>query len=334
MPTLREVGEFEVIRRVIAARPPAVTGVLIGAGDDAAVLRLDPGQELVATTDAFVEGRHWRPDLIGPRALGARLAAANLSDLAAMGAAPRWALVSAGLGPEHDLDELLALDAGLAAALAVDGAALVGGNFTAVEGPEWFALTLLGSAATGAAWSRGGARAGDLVAVTGVPGSAAAALRLLDRHGPPDAGAWWRGFATTWLAPPSRVAFALRAVAAGGVTAAIDISDGFAQDLAHLCDASGVGAEIDAASWPRDANLDRAARELGWDAPAPPPGDDYELVLAVTPEKRGSLEQAAASSATPLAFVGRFTSIREIVWRDRDGSARALARRGWDHFSG
>src|SRR5439155_5571043 len=161
----------------------AGTGVVLGSGVDAAVVSPEPNRDLVVTTDAFVEGRHWRPGLIEPGALGARLAAANLSDLAAMAAEPRWGLVSAGVRPDHDLDGLLALDGGIARGLAAHRASLVGGNFAAVEGAEWISLTVLGSCAKGRAWTRAGASGGDLVAVTGGPGRAAAGLRLLERDG-------------------------------------------------------------------------------------------------------------------------------------------------------
>src|SRR5205085_9856585 len=103
MVKLRDVGEFEAIRRLIAARPRAGSGVAIAGGDDAAVMRPEPGLEVVATTDAFVEHRHWRPEWIASEALGARLASSNLSDLAAMAASPRWGLISMGVRPDHDL---------------------------------------------------------------------------------------------------------------------------------------------------------------------------------------------------------------------------------------
>ena len=334
MPTLREVGEFEAIRRVLAARP-AAAGVVVGGGDDAAVLRLDPARELVVTTDAFVEDRHWRAGLIEPETIGARLAAANLSDLAAMAARPRWALVSAGLRPDHDLDALLALDAGLARALAAHGAATVGGNFAAVEGAEWLSLTLLGDCAAGRAWTRAGARAGDLIAVTGSPGRAAAGLSLLQRHGVPAGETWWSALAAAWLAPPARIEFARNAAETEAVAAAIDISDGFAADLARLCEASRVGAEIAAAEWPQDPLLDRAAAEIGAEPRALrfAASDDYELVLAVRSGLRGALEAAARALGVPLAFVGRFVAAEGVFEVGADGARRPLPREGWDHFA-
>ncbi len=348
MPRIQDVGEFEAIRRMLEARP-AVAGAVVGSGDDAAVLRPEPGMDLVVTTDTFVEGRHWRAEWIGARALGARLAAANLSDLAAMAARPRWAVVSYGVRGDHDLDALLAFDAGLGAALAAQGAGLVGGNFTAVDGPEWFGLTLFGACVPGRAWLRAGARAGDRVAVTGVPGRAGAALALAQRLGAPgragaalalaqspapsDTDAWWAPLFEAWSAPHPRVGFACVLDAIGVVRAAIDVSDGFGSDLAHICDASGVGVEIESAAWPRDPLLERAAGELGvtLDALRFGPSDDYELVLAIAPER---CEEIARDAKVPLKLVGRFTANPgERTWIDSKGERQPLPRSGWDHFT-
>lgn len=336
MKRLRDVGEFEAIRRLIAARP-AGPGVVIGSGDDAAVLRPRPGKDLVATTDAFVEGAHYRTGWLPAADVGARLAAANLSDLAAMAAGPRWGLISMGVRPERELDELLALDRGIAGMLGGFGAVLVGGNLTAVEGPEWVSLTLLGECDPGRAWRRRGARPGDLVAVTGSPGRAGAALALLQRRGrAPGAADAWRPLFDAWARPAVRLELAALLVVADVVTAAIDVSDGFAADLRHLCEASGVGAEIDESAWPRDALLEQAALELELAPPAllAASSDDYELVLAVRPESRAACETAARDAGTPLAFVGRFTGRRgEIEWVARSGARTPLGSAGWDHFA-
>ena len=193
MSTLGELGEFEVIRRLTAARSGAGrerafaadprAGVVVGSGDDAAVLRPAPGSDLVATTDAFVEGGHFLRDWCPARVAGARLAQANLSDLAAMAAVPRWALLSIGARPESEVADLVAFQSGLSEALEAAGAVLVGGNLTAVAGAEWYSLTLLGECERGREWTRFGARPGDLVAVSGHPGRAGAGARARPRAG-------------------------------------------------------------------------------------------------------------------------------------------------------
>jgi thiamine-monophosphate kinase len=325
MPSLRELGEFELLRRLAAARV-APEGTVVDAGDDAAVLHPSPGRELAVTTDAFVAGHHYPATGLAPRAIGARLALANLSDLAAMAAVPRWALLSMGVRADHDADSLIELQRGVAEVLAIEGAGLVGGNLTAAEGPDWFSLALIGEVESGRAWTRRGARPGDRVAVTGSPGRAAAGLRILREQ--PRAIEPLAPVVDAWRSPACRVRFARSLAASDAVTAAVDISDGFAGDLAHLCEASGVGAEIRAADWPEDSLLDQAAARLGVTSESLRfgPGDDYELLLALDP---------GMPVAEGLTVVGLFTDAPGVITlRGRDGGARPLNASGFDHFSG
>jgi thiamine-monophosphate kinase len=331
MPSLRELGEFEALRRLAAARQ-APAGTVVDAGDDAAVLRAESGRDLVATTDSFVEGRHYPTVGIAPGILGARLALANLSDLAAMAAGPRWALLSMGVRPQHDVDDLLRMQAGVAKALSDEDAGIVGGNLAAVDGPEWFTLTLIGEVERGRAWTRGGARPGDLIGVTGSPGRAAAGLRLLREAGDPKAIAGLEPVLDAWRSPACRVRAARELARTGTVTAAIDISDGFAGDLSHLCEASGVGAEIDGAAWPKDDSLERAAERLGvtLEALRLGPGDDYELLLALDPAA-----WAAHRKREGVTIVGRCTGAAAVLTiRDPSGGERPLSGSGFDHFGG
>ncbi len=345
MSTLGELGEFEVIRRLTAARHGAGrerslaadprAGVVIGSGDDAAVLRPTPGADLVATTDAFVEGVHFLRDWCPPRVAGTRLAQANLSDLAAMAATPRWALLSIGARRESEVASLAAFQSGLSETLGASGAVLVGGNLTAVAGAEWYSLALLGECERGREWTRFGARPGDLVAVSGHPGRAGAGLGLVRALGEGARAPEWAPLLEAWLAPMARVTLARALRETGAVTAAIDLSDGFAGDLGHLCESSGVGAEVEEAAWPQDALLARAAAVLGV-APGAlcyGPSDDYELLFAVDPAGRADCERAAGAAGVPLAFVGRFTTAPGLLsLHAPDGVARALDRAGHDHF--
>jgi thiamine-monophosphate kinase len=339
VPTLRELGEFEVIRRLTVARGdagPAAgdAGVVLDAGDDAAVLRPAAGADLVATTDAFVEGAHFLPGWCAPAAAGARLAQANLSDLAAMAARPRWALLSIGARPESEVEGLVALQSGLAAALGAAGAVLVGGNLTSVAGAAWYSLALLGECPRGAAWKRSGARPGDLVAVSGWPGRAGAGLRLARALGDGARAPQWAPLLEAWLAPRARGGLALALRDTGAVTAAVDVSDGLAGDLVHLCEASGVGAVVDEGSWPADEALTRAAATLGMDGDALRfgPSDDYELILAVDPAARERCAVVARGAGVPLAFVGRFEGPADrVVLHSAHAAERPLGS-GYDHF--
>jgi thiamine-monophosphate kinase len=352
-------GEFDLIR-ALAARLPQGSGVLLGPGDDAALLAPRPGRELVATTDAFVTGVHI-PESTPPRAIGRRLAAANLSDLAAMAAEPRWALLSLGLSEQRDDAWVLELERGLGEALAEHGAAVVGGNVSRTKGSDWMSVTLLGDVERGRAWTRYGARPGDRIAITGHPGRAGAAIRTGALGFDGSLATTFRALRASFLEPSSRIALAGALSAAGAVVAAIDLSDGVSSDLAHLCEASGIGAVIEDASWPDDPVLAEAARLLlfqesaggGWQRasarraafrPAPRAlartlralrlgaSDDYELLLAVDPDTVESARAVAAAHSVPLTFIGTCTDAPGMLLLDgADGRTSAIEPAGWDH---
>jgi thiamine-monophosphate kinase len=332
MATLRELGEREAVARLRALCAPG-PGVVVGAGDDAAVLELPPDVELVATTDALVQGVHWLPAWMSARQVGARAAAANLSDLAAMAATPLWALASFGLGEESTWEWLEGCQGGLVEALSASGASLVGGNLTRTAGEPWLSLTLLGSVPRGKAWRRSGARPGDVLGVSGVPGRAGAAARLVHARGSVARG--YRGLIAAWQSPAARVREAQALARLDAVRAAIDLSDGLSSDLCNLCEASGTGARIEEALLPTTTELEQAARELG--VPILDlqlgPSDDYELLVAVDPERWSALAAAGEALHCPLTRIGLVTPAAEgIVLRGVMGGKRPIAAQGWDHF--
>ena len=337
--TLGDLGEFELIRRLVGVAPvptdaTAAGQLVLGSGDDAAVMRPRPGHDLVVTTDTFVDRVHFRRDWIDAPQLGARLAEANLSDLAAMAAEPRWALVSLGARREHAVEDLVAIQRGIALALARHGAVIAGGNLTAVSGDEWLTLTLMGECLAGKAWTRAGARPGQLIAVTGSPGRSGANIGLASRDAAALGDSRWAGLVAAWRSPRARVELARTLERTGWVSAAIDISDGWASDLARLCEASGVGARLAGEILPNDVELAAAARELGepLDELRFGASDDYELVLAVDPAGREGCLSIAAQLDIPLTFVGVFASRPGVVLEDASGGVRPLAPAGYDHF--
>lgn len=334
---LYDLGEAETIRRLLDTGVIAPTSqVIVPPGDDAAVLRPTPGMELVVTTDSFVEGVHYRTDLLPGNMIGGRLAAANLSDLAAMAASPRWAVISIGARREHDVEELIEVQRGFWAGLAIDGASIVGGNLAAVEGPEWWSVTLIGEVATGGAWTRAGARPGDLIAVSGMPGFAAAGLRLAAAHvSTEDMSTAERLMLAAWRRPRAEVVLARSLAVTGAVRAAIDVSDGLAGDLRNLCEASGLGATVEERELPNAAALAAVARRLDVEAEALAlgPSDDYVLLMAIDPEGRAACSAAARSADRPLSFIGVFTSEPGLRVRSDDGTERDLRLAGFDHFA-
>ena len=316
----RPPGEFEIIALFTRALPVAGRGILVGPGDDAAVLRPRPGEDLVATVDAVVAGVHFDRRST-PADVGWKALAVNLSDLAAMGARPVAALVALGFPRGTPTSTLRGISRGLAACAREYRTPVVGGNVTRADALS-VTVTVLGAVPAGRAVLRSGARPGDLVAVTGTLGDAALGLR-------PDAAP---ALARRQRRPTPRGAAGL--ALAGLARAAIDVSDGLVQDLEHLCRASGVGARIGLPDLPLSPAYRRAARRLPdpW-AAALAGGEDYELVVALPPRLLARAEAAAAQAATPLTVIGRFVRGRGVrVVGPRGEPVRPPP--GHDHLAG
>ncbi|NGP52929.1 thiamine-phosphate kinase [Thioalkalivibrio sp. XN8] len=304
-----------MIRRLTRAVPCRRPDVVLGPGDDAAVLRPPPGMDLVQTIDTCLEGVHF-PAGLDPADLGWRALAVNLSDLAAMGAEPAWGLLSLAL-PEADERWLDGFARGVAALASEAGLDLVGGDM--VRGPLAVSFALTGFVPAGAALRRSGARAGDEIWVTGPLGGGAGGL-----------AAWQRGDrarARAFLRPePCLVAGrGLRGLA----SAAIDVSDGLLQDLGHVLEASGAGAVLELERLPvhpAAVGADPVAMALGG-------GDDYQLCFTMPPEKRDALLAAAADWTGAPVCIGRVRAEPGIELR-RDGEPVPLPPAGWDHFRG
>ena len=315
---LRDVGEHAWIARLVGRLGAAARDrrVLVGPGDDAAAIR--PGRRpLLLTTDALIEGVHFRAGWAAPSVLGRRAFAVNASDLAAMGGEPTFALLALEAPGRLRTADLDALVRGFARAAARAGARLVGGNLVAGSHLA-ITATLLGEA-SGPVVGRAGARPGDALYVTGTLGRAGVAVRALRA-----------GRRTPWPLPPLR----LRAgrLLAPLAHAMIDVSDGLLQDAGHLCRASGASAEILAACLPvatacRRALGDEAARF------AATSGEDYELLVAVPPRAERALAGLRLRLGCRLTRIGRIVAGRPVVRvLDAAGQPVATRRAGFDHF--
>jgi thiamine-monophosphate kinase len=319
------LSESELIARFFRNCGVQRRDVALGVGDDAALLECPPGAQLVATTDTLVAGVHF-PPAVPAAAIGHRALAVNLSDLAAMGARPAWALLALTL-PQAEEQWLTEFAAGLSALARTHGVALVGGDTT--RGPLTVTVQLLGHVPHGGALTRAGGRPGDLLYVSGSPGDAGAGLAIEQGRltAPPDAAPYLR---ERFLLPTPRVALGERL--RGFARACIDVSDGLLGDAGKLAAASGVGLEISFADLPVSRPLTAtlgpdAARELALTA-----GDDYELLFAVDPARVAELERELPSSQWNYRQIGvlRAASGAVVV---RDGTVMEFSHSGYQHFA-
>jgi thiamine-monophosphate kinase len=326
--TVAELGEHALIAR-ITARLSMPAWVRVGPGDDAAVLVPQRGALQVLTMDAVVDGVHFDRRFVPPAAIGHRALAVNLSDLAAMGAQPHSALLSLMLPPALDVAEIDGLLDGVLGLADRFGVALVGGNITSTPGPLTLDITALGSVRPRRILTRSGARPGDEVFVTGTLGDAAVALEALRT----DAGDLPDALRARYLTPEPRVRAGLILGRNRAATSCMDLSDGLADGLRQVAEASGVGMLVDAAAIPvSDAARLRLAAQ-GEDAlqTALSAGDDYELLFTVRPAGRRRLEALRRQVGDlPLTRIGIVTKERGLVIREAAGTRELPA--GFEHF--
>jgi thiamine-monophosphate kinase len=319
------LSEFDLIKQYFVRRRPG--RAILGIGDDCALLAPTPGMQLAVSSDMLVEGRHFFAGA-DPVALGHKSLAVNLSDLAAMGAAPLGFTLALAL-PSADPDWLAGFSRGLFALADAHDCELVGGDTT--KGPLNICITIFGETAPGRALRRDAARAGDDVWISGTLGDArlalAACLDEVALDGPT------RDLAAPRLhAPAPRVALG-RLLADGGLAhAALDISDGLAGDIGHILAASRVGAVLDVDALPAGPALARQPRALRRRFTAAG-GDDYELCFTAPPDRREAIMDAGARCGTVVTRVGAITAEPGLRWVDGDGARLDLALHGWDHFT-
>jgi thiamine-monophosphate kinase len=310
--------------------------VVVGLGDDAAVLEAGTGQ-LVLTTDMLVEGVHFERSSISARDLGAKAMTVNVSDVAAMGGSPRSALVSIALSSDVDTAWVIELYGGMRDACAEYALALVGGDTNRGDRVV-VAVTVVGQVAPGRAVTRSGARPGDAIVVTGSLGAAAGGLRLSRARASVTQAAlsqpWGRALLDALARPVARVGEG-QTLARSGAHAMIDVSDGLAKDLSRLCLASRVGARVELDTVPvakplRDgaASLDVEALDLALHG-----GEDYELLATLDPSDASAAARALHERfGVTLATIGTIIEGEGLVGIDLEGREAPLEPEGWDHF--
>lgn len=318
--------EFDLIaRHFTRADDVPAGGVLLGVGDDCALLQAEPDFALAVSTDTLVSGIHFFPD-VDPARLGHKALAVNLSDIAAMGASPRWFTLALTL-PEVNHVWLSGFSRGLFSLADAANIRLVGGDTT--RGPLSISLTVLGQVPRGEALRRDGARAGDDIWVSGTLGDAALGLQIV-RDGIVIDGITRQLPVDRLELPTPRLTLgvALRGLA----TAAIDVSDGLLADLGHICARSRLGANIRAAQLPCSAALQALGNGAQRWRLALTGGDDYELCFTAPPERHANIREVSAALGLPLTCIGEMRTGEGVVVRDASGEALTFAATGFDHF--
>ncbi len=338
VPGERALTEDELlaaIRRVLSGPGP---GVLVGLGDDAALVETGPG-DTVLTADLLVEGVHFDRSITSARDLGYKAMVVNLSDIAAMAGSPRYALVSVALSDEVGPAWVMELYGGLRAACEEYALSLVGGDLS--RGSDVvISVSVMGEVSRGRAVLRSGATPGQRLVVTGALGASAGGLLLARERGPASGSAlvseWGRALLEAHCRPVARVGEA-QTLAQVGATAMIDLSDGLALDLSRLCAESSVGARIELERVPVAPALIELAGVLTVDPLelALGGGEDYELLAVLDPlvveRARTKLDDRFG---VPLTDIGEVTEGAGVVAVDGSGAERPLEPKGWDHFAG
>lgn len=313
----KNANEFDLIRDYFSGRSPFHSETLLGIGDDAALLVVPEGHQLVVSVDTMVEGVHFLPDT-DPEALGHKLLAVNLSDLAAMGATPRWATLAITL-PEQNPDWLASFSSGLFALAERFQVDLVGGDTT--RGPLTLTLQIHGTVPEGEAVRRDGAQVGDLIVVTNQLGAAGYALQQLQQ------GEMAEEIRHTLERP-------IPQLEAGQILrqqahAMVDISDGLLADLGHILQQSGVGAEIDLQAIPIHPALYSVALDKQLDF-ALTAGDEYQLCATIPGDALESVQQQFSAYEIGCSVVGAVVEGEGIQWRE--GQQWFPSRQGFQHF--
>ena len=324
---LAEIGEFGLIKAIsqIADKGP---GVVMGIGDDAAVLRPSAGKVFLVTTDLLLEGVHFQLEFTDLYRLGRKALAVNLSDIAACGGTPTAFLVSLAVPPETEVESVKALYTGMMEQARTYGVSLIGGDTS--KGKElMISITLIGEAEEEKIVYRAGASKGDLIFVTGTLGDAALGLQQLKQ------GKKEGVLIERQLAPAPRVKEGQAIARQGLALAMIDISDGLVADLGHILEASRVGAEVQLPQLPLSEAYQKEIRTYSPDpyALALTGGEDYELLFTAAPAKERAVAKLAQELGIPITAIGKIVAVAQgVTIYTEDGKEYPIAQRGHDHF--
>lgn len=315
--------EFDFIRQFL--KKQQAEGLVLGIGDDAAIIRPSIGFDLCFSSDMLIKDKHFFSD-VSPEDLAWKMLAVNISDMAAMGAVPKWVLLSAGL-PDLDEKWLTRFCESFFSLAQRFGITLIGGDTT--KGDLVFNITIVGELPQGQALRRDAAQEGDDIWVSGQIGMAAAALnhRLKNCTLPPKVFGLCED---KLLRPEPRVDLGLPLLPLAH--AAQDISDGLAQDLGHILTASSLGAEISIDVLPVPDELRTSLSEEQWTAFALSGGDDYELVFTASADRRSEILAAAAQCGVAVTRIGKTNNSGRLKIKDKKGGELLLTSRGFDHF--
>jgi thiamine-monophosphate kinase len=319
-----ELGEFGLIDLLAKMVGEGDERLLIGIGDDAAAWQGDESIQL-ASVDSFIQGVHFTPETTPWPDVGGKALAVNISDIAAMGGIPRYALVSLALPNDSQVEDVAALYNGMLKVAKQYGVTIVGGDISRAPLVA-VTITILGSSPTKKILTRSSAKAGDIVAVTGHLGAAAAGMTLLkkDRHLDEEAESHLKD---TFLHPTPRLAEGLLLVEQG-VKTAIDISDGLVADLNQICKASQVGARLEVERVPIEPALKTAFGEKALEL-ALSGGEDYELLFTASSE---IVERVKKAASGPITAIGEITAGKGVTLIGKQGKPFALKKAGWEHF--
>ncbi len=322
---LSELGEFGLIDLLAKMAGGGDERLLIGIGDDAAAWKGDDSIQL-ATVDSFIEGVHFIPQTTPWPDVGSKALAVNLSDIAAMGGIPRYALVSLALPDDSQVENVAALYNGLLKLAKEYGVTVVGGDIS--NAPQVaISITILGSSPTQQILTRSSAKAGEIIAITGHLGAAAAGMEVLKKKRKLDPEAE-NHLKNAFLHPTPRIAEGLLLVEQG-VKTAIDISDGLVADLNQICKASKVGARLEVERVPIEPAVKTAFSEGALEL-ALSGGEDYELLFTASAE---IIERVKKAASLPVTAIGEITAGKGVSLVDKTGKPFALKKAGWEHFS-